>query len=62
MQLGGLGRKCSTFFDWLSNTHSDSLAELLWKNAMLVRAGELYPELSNTELARLVDRDWKYMP
>lgn len=62
MQIGALARKCSNFFDWLSNSHSDSLAELLWKNEMIIYASELYPELNNNELARLVDRDWKYMP
>ena len=29
---------------------------------MIIYASELYPELNNNELARLVDRDWKYMP
>lgn len=47
MQIGGLARKCSTFFDWLANTHSDSLGELLWKNEMMVYASTLYPELNN---------------
>jgi hypothetical protein len=60
--MGALARKCSSFFDWLANTHSDSLAEQLWKNEMILYASELYPELNNNELARLVDRDWKYMP
>jgi hypothetical protein len=38
-----------------------SLGEQLWKNETFLEAADRYPEFSNDELERLVERDWKYM-
>jgi hypothetical protein len=59
--MNDLAKKCNLFLTWMSDTRSPVLAEHLWTTNMLKQAAEMFPELNQSELQRLVSRDWRYM-
>jgi hypothetical protein len=59
--VADLAKKCGLFLEWTSNQREKTLAEQLWKNEMFLVASQKYPELTNEEIERLVDRDWNCM-
>ena len=55
-------KQCNMFFGWVGSPDGPALAEHIWKVEMFDRASQMFPDLNNYELGRLLERDWNVMP